>query len=189
MKASKMASIWNSGFDPLSESRQGMDWLLDDFWGPMNLAKTWRDSEADWSPACDVHEEEDRYCIAMDLPGVQKEQIRLDVAANQLTVSGERRQDLKKEGEGAWYSERRHGRFSRSFRLPGSVDSDRIEANYHEGTLKIEMPKSESGRPRQIKIISGSGPGLSGKLIGESLANDQTECQSTSRFEREKVAS
>lgn len=140
--------------------------VFDDFWTPTAARR-----ETSWNPACDVEEGADHYMLTLEMPGVPEDQIKLEVIDQQLTISGERRPKETKAGEGAYYSERRFGSFMRSFSLPAGVDTDKIEANYEHGLLRVYVPKAASARPRQIKIGQGtkSGkPGFLSKLVGDS---------------------
>lgn len=188
MNTNNMPSVWNSGFGPLGELRREMDRLFDDFWGATPAARTWRSVETEWAPACDVEEDDNHYLLTLDMPGVQKDQIKLEVVENKLTISGERRHEQKNKADGIWYSERRQGKFSRSFTLPAGFDADKVEANYQDGTLRVYVPKAESAKPRQIKITNGSGTGFFGRLIGQSSTKEKEERHSSS-FDKEKVAS
>ena len=74
-----------------------------------------------------------------------------------LTLRGERKSEVEKEGRTYHRRERSYGQFVRSFTLPNNVDRDRIKANFANGLLQIELPKREEARPRQIKISGGNG--------------------------------
>ncbi|MGE4108428.1 MAG: Hsp20/alpha crystallin family protein [Bacteriovoracia bacterium] len=183
-----MPFIWNRGLDPLGEIRREMDRFFDRFWITPN-SKTWRTSESEWVPPCDVEEDKGHYLLTLDMPGVQRDQIKLEVVNQQLTISGERRQEKKSKSEDIWYSERRLGRFQRTFALPAGVDVDKVEANYQDGTLRVCIPKTESAKPRQIKISNGSSTGFFGRLIGQHSTKGKEERHSSSDFENEKAAS
>lgn len=190
MNTNNLSSHWTNGFAPLSELHREMDRLFDDY-RATPATRTWRNAELDWAPACDVEEEQNHYLITLDIPGVQKDQIKLEVIDNQLTISGERRFEQKNKTEGLWYSERRHGKFTRSFTLPAGVDGDKAEAHYQNGTLRVYVPKAESAKPRQIKINSGNSNGASffGRLIGQSLTKEKDEKHSSNNFDKDTVAS
>lgn len=109
-----------------------------------------------WHPACDVEEAEGHYLLTLEMPGIPKDKINLEVLDNQLTISGERNQKSKSESEGRWYSERQYGKFQRSFNFPAGVNAEKIEAQYEDGILKVIVPKAETSKPRQIKIGNDS---------------------------------
>ncbi len=108
-----------------------------------------------FQPSCDVHEADDHYMISFDVPGIKKEDIKIDVQGNQLTVTGERQQVAKNNGEYSIHHERVYGKFERTFILPNSVNPEKIEAHYEDGVLNVALPKSESSKPRTIEVQSG----------------------------------
>ncbi len=188
MNTNKLPFIWTSGFGPRNELRVDMDRLFDEYWA-RPTDRTSRDADLEWAPACDIEEEQNHFLLTLDMPGVQKENIKLEVINDQLMISGERRHVQKSKAAGVWYSERRHGKLSRSLTLPKGVDPDKVEANYQDGTLRVYVPKSESAKPRQIKINNGSGTGFFGRLIGQSSSKEKEERLSSNSFDREKTAS
>ena len=105
-----------------------------------------------WSPSVDVSEDEHQYRVHVELPGIKPADIEVQVENNVLFISGERRMEEKKESENFHFVERSYGRFSRSFRLPKNVDSDKVDASYTDGMLNIVIPKTEEARARRIEI-------------------------------------
>jgi HSP20 family protein len=106
----------------------------------------------DFNPALDVEEKEGVYLITIDLPGIKKEDIQINVNDRTLSVSGERSRETKGQGH---YFERSYGRFARSLTLPENVNADAIEAHYEDGVLKVALPKAEEKKGKSIKIQSG----------------------------------
>ncbi|MGZ3654356.1 MAG: Hsp20/alpha crystallin family protein [Bdellovibrionota bacterium] len=131
---------------PLS-SASPIDRLFGDFWALPSRASDFEQSAA-WAPPADIEEEEGHYLLKLDVPGVNKEDVSIEVEHDQVLVSGTRKA-AEKPG---LYSERRAGKFQRSFTLPTHVDTSKIEAKYEDGVLSIHVPKAESAKPRQIKI-------------------------------------
>ena len=109
---------------------------------------------ADWSPAVDIHEEDDRYLLHADLPGVDPNDIEITFNDGMLTVRGERRKTEEKESGGRKVIERSYGSFERSFRLPDMVDADQIEAKTDQGVLNISIPKKEKVQAKKIAVQS-----------------------------------
>jgi len=107
-----------------------------------------RNEEAVFHPLCDVEETEKGFSVSVDLPGVAKKDINIEVHENQLFITGERKSETTRKN----FSERAHGKFHRVLTLPTNVDAGKIEANYADGVLTVELPKSEAAKPRQIKI-------------------------------------
>jgi HSP20 family protein len=105
-----------------------------------------------WLPPVDILESKEAYLIRAELPGMKKEDVHLEVNDGTLTVSGERKAEALSNGVESHRTERVHGRFSRSFYLPQTVQQDGIKATYRDGILEIHVPKAEEAKPRQIAI-------------------------------------
>jgi HSP20 family protein len=105
-----------------------------------------------WNPVVDVYENEDHFVIKAEIPGIDRKDIGLDVKGRALTLKGERRVDEDLKQENAHCRERVYGRFERAFTLPSHVDIEKITADYKEGVLRIEIPKPEMAKPKQITI-------------------------------------
>ncbi|MFB6248658.1 MAG: Hsp20/alpha crystallin family protein [Salinibacter sp.] len=108
--------------------------------------------QAVWAPRTDLVESEDAYRIHLDLPGMSKDDLKINYQDNQLTVSGERPSDRSDENEEYVRVERSFGPFYRSFTLPRTVHAENISATYENGVLTIRVPKTEEVKPRQIEI-------------------------------------
>lgn len=111
------------------------------------------------TPEADVMESQEEIRVTLELPGVPAENVEVNLEDNVLTISGEKTEEHRQEGkEQRWHlSERRYGRFTRSFVLPREVETDRIEANFHNGVLTVRVPKSERVKPRRIEVHSDGG--------------------------------
>jgi len=103
---------------------------------------------ADWTPASDIYETETGFLIAMDLPGIRRETLELDVDENRLVVKGTREMAQSKQHR----MERPRGKFLRTFSVPGSVDEGRIAAEYKDGVLQISLPKRTEQKAKKIDI-------------------------------------
>ena len=101
----------------------------------------------------DISDAGDRYVIETDLPGMKKEDIRIDIADDTLTISAERHSDFEKKDKKNSYVriERSYGSYSRSFDISG-VDADKISAKYEEGVLKVDLPKKEQKTPESRRL-------------------------------------
>lgn len=100
------------------------------------------DKGHDFSPACDIIEDDENYKILLDLPGLTKKEIHIGLKESVLTVKGERTESLA-EGEVRRRQERSSGVFSRSFALPENVNSAEVDARFRSGVLTVSMPKTE----------------------------------------------
>jgi len=109
-------------------------------------------SEAMWTPAVNTFEDTDAFIISCDLPGLDQQDVKINLDNNELTISGIRK--LENEGKKENYQriESAFGTFSRTFTLPATIDTEKVEANMNSGVLKIRLPKKEESKPRQIEI-------------------------------------
>lgn len=105
-----------------------------------------------WAPLADVSEADDAYTVEIDVPGVRREDISIDLVGSELAVTGELKE---KERVGLLRRRtRRTGRFSYRVALPDQVDADKVEASLDHGVLTIRVPKSDAAKPRRIEITS-----------------------------------
>ena len=107
-----------------------------------------------WTPALDVHEEEARYVVRMDLPGLHDEDVTVEVDERVLRIAGSRSREERREGEGWHRVERAFGSFERSLTLPEGVDASAIDASFERGVLELSLPKPEQSKPTRITIGS-----------------------------------
>jgi len=106
-----------------------------------------------WMPRLDATESENAYVVTIDLPGIKRENIKINFDRGVLSVSGTRESEQTKNGNGRFYvSERPFGTFSRSLRFARDVDSDKIEAKLDHGVLTITVHKAATALPRQIEV-------------------------------------
>src|ERR1044072_7137119 len=103
---------------------------------------------ADWTPASDIYETESGYLIAMDLPGIDREALEIDIDDNRLVAKGTRPIVQPRPHR----TERPRGKFLRTYSVPGSVDQGRIAAEYKDGVLQISLPKRTEQKPKKIDI-------------------------------------
>lgn len=103
-------------------------------------------------PSVDVSETDKQFEVAVELPGMKKDDIKVDLEKGRLTISGERRFENEEEGKNFHRLETRYGKFSRSFYLPDSIDEESIAAKYQDGILDITIDKSEEKVKKQIEI-------------------------------------
>ncbi len=107
--------------------------------------------------ALDVEENEERYIVRADLPGVSLEDISVNIHDDLLTISAESTSESNDESKRVLVRERRVGKFSRSLRFPIPVNGDNVEASFENGVLSVAVPKAEDAKPRQIPVrVSGA---------------------------------
>lgn len=104
-----------------------------------------------WRPAVDLSQTSDAYRLDVDLPGLTKEQVDLNVEDRVLKISGERTVS-EQEGRSFTRLERRYGSFTRTFELPANANVSDISASFENGVLSITVPKVEEAQPRRITI-------------------------------------
>ena len=105
-----------------------------------------------WSPIVDIEETEQNYVIRVELPGLDKNKVKVVVENGVLTLSGERDLERKVEGKTFHRVERSHSTFSRRFTLPEDVDSESVVANFKDGLLEIHVAKHEKALPKSIEV-------------------------------------
>ncbi|MCL7420503.1 MAG: Hsp20/alpha crystallin family protein [Methylobacter sp.] len=109
---------------------------------------------AEWAPAVDIKEENDKYVLQADLPGVKPEDIDLSMEEGVLTIRGEKKTEAKTERENYKRVERTYGSFYRRFSLPDTANADGISAKSRHGVLEIVIPKREAVQPKKINVAS-----------------------------------
>lgn len=127
------------------------------FGGPQRQSSG-TEAEQMYVPFCDINENEEHYLMAVDLPGVKKEDIKIEMNENMLSISGERKLNSAVRT------------FNRRFNLPNTVDANKIEAQFEDGVLKLYIPKNTVARTRKIEIQNKGG--FFDKLLGNKENKD-----------------
>lgn len=140
---SRDRGYWNS----LSGFQNRMNSLFDEFFSSDDES-----ANVQWAPRVDVVDLDDKYEFAFELPGMKKEDVKIQVRDNAITISGEKVSEHEKKDRSIHLSERRFGCFSRTFQLPANVKAEEIEATFKDGILKVQLPKAEEEKPKQIDI-------------------------------------
>jgi HSP20 family protein len=109
-------------------------------------------TDGTWHPNVDVYETEGSYVLKAELPGVNKEDIKIDISNKTLTLKGEKKFEEKTEKDKYVRIERSYGSFTRTFALSDKVDTENIKAAYRDGVLEITLPKKEEAKPKEIKV-------------------------------------
>lgn len=131
--------------------------------------------ERSFAPGCEVTEHEGHFLLSMDLPGIKKEDVKIDLTENLLTISGERKRESNGDKQQKFQLfERSYGFFKRSFTLPTSVDGNKVEARYENGVLDLYLPKIEAAKPRKIEI-QNSKSGFFEKLLGSKNTEEMKD--------------
>jgi len=106
----------------------------------------------DWSPPVDIYETGDGIVLKIELPGVNKDDVSVEVKDNVLTLKGERLLDPKIKDENYYRKERSFGKFNRSFSLQETIKPDLIKASFKDGVLTIEIPRPDEEKPKQVTV-------------------------------------
>jgi len=150
-------------WQPFEALRNQVDRLFHDFQTGFLQAPSYRsllEMEPFWrrdlgfnvTPAIDIVEKEKAFEITAELPGLDAKNIDLQLSDNVLTIKGEKQEEKEEKTKDRYVSERRYGSFRRSLEVPGSVDVDKIEANFKNGLLTVSMPKSPEAQKKQKTI-------------------------------------
>ena len=106
----------------------------------------------EWSPSVDIIEDEKEWLVKADLPEVSKEDVKVQVENNVLTITGERKLEKEEKGKKYHRVERSYGNFLRSFTLPDGADGANIKAEFKDGVLKVHLPKGEKAKAKAIDV-------------------------------------
>ncbi len=143
------------GFDPFREFQELQETFerMNRVFNAMQNVQT-AEANVDFVPAVNTREADDAYYLEVDLPGVKKENISIDVEDNALRISGERKLQEERKDEDFYRVESVYGKFERVFSLPEDVDADKIEAEMEDGVLQIKIPKKQTieNAPKKIEI-------------------------------------
>lgn len=125
---------------------------MEDLWGDLVGEREFLPMRGEWMPALDVSETKDSLIVKAEVPGMEPKDIDISLSGDLLTIKGEKKQKTEEKKESFHRIETRYGAFSRTIRVPVSVNSDKIEASYDKGVLKIVLPKKEEIKAKQIEI-------------------------------------
>jgi len=144
---------WNP-FREMDDLQRRMTSLFD--WSPFRRSSLTTDDEnitvPEWAPLVDIVEDGKEYLIKVELPEVQKDDVKVTVESGTLTISGERKAEKEQKGRRFHRVERYYGRFERSFSVPDDAEADDVKAEFKDGVLRVHLAKSEQARPKQIEV-------------------------------------
>ncbi len=140
---------WSPGgrdlFQDLATMQKDMGRLFGSLWSDET-------STGAWYPSVDIAEGKEEYTVHVELPGIDKKDVKVSVQDNVLTIRGEKKQESEARDKNYHRVERSYGSFARSFRLPTLVKADKIEAAYKDGVLTITLPKAEEAKAKEIEV-------------------------------------
>ena len=161
---------------PYRPSTEALNPLLDDFLRPFGVS---RPRSLLRTPETDIVETDNEIRVTAELPGMRSEDIKIDLENNLLTIAGEKAEERTEEGNAGRYhlTERRYGRFARSFVLPRDVEPEKIQARFTNGVLTVVIPKSERAQRRQIDVQDGGSQGDDGGQTANTEAQSAGQSQ------------
>jgi len=130
----KLQSDFDRAFQDLTESRPSVSGMKE------------------FSPSCEITEDKSNYLLKFDMPGVSKENVKVELERHMLTVTAERREEKKADDKKIHYSEISYGSFVRSFTLPAQVEEGKVLAKFEDGVLTVMLPKTEASTPKKISV-------------------------------------
>lgn len=148
---------WRSNDRPLKRLRDELDEVFDRFFDEPFFSKEslWDPNKSfAFTPACNIKEKKNRYIIEVEIPGVDPDDVEIEISGNVMTISGEKKEETTTEDkdEQVQVIEHRYGSFYRSFTLPDNIQTDNISADNKNGILYITIPKEKESKIRRIKI-------------------------------------
>jgi HSP20 family protein len=155
-RETKAMTPWRPFID-LSRWEREMDRMMDNFFS-RRMRPWWSER---WlispdtemvTPIVDVYEEKDEIIVKAELPGMDKNDIEVNISDSELTLKGEKKKEEKVEEKDYYRCERSYGAFSRSVELPKGVQADKVKASFKNGILEVKIPKSEEAKAKEVKI-------------------------------------
>lgn len=137
---------------PLGSLREELDRIFGEFLPTAPEGVEGNGNSAVWSPRVDFSENDKSYLLKVDLPGMKKSDITVSVDDHVLTISGERKEEKREEKEDFILLERAYGNFRRALNLPKSAEVKKVKADFANGVLSIEVPKSEERKARLVAV-------------------------------------
>jgi HSP20 family protein len=134
-----------------------LDQMFEDFLGrrlrPFWPERWWPAARMEMTtPAVDLYDEKDDIVVKAELPGMEKDNIEVNLSGNRLTIKGEKKQEEEVKREGYYRSERSYGSFLRTLELPTEVQTDKVKAAFKKGILEIRLPKTEEAKKKETKV-------------------------------------
>lgn len=143
-------------FAELSRLERQMERMWDEFTGgrlrPWRWRWGWPERLGEIVPAVDLYEEKDEIVAKVELPGLEKDDVQVNITDNLLTIKGEKKKEEEIKEEDYYCCERSYGSFSRTIELPRAIQVDKARASFKKGVLEIRIPKTEEAKKKEIKV-------------------------------------
>lgn len=143
---------WDAGRD-VDSLQSEMNRVFDAFLG---TTRSGNGGARRWVPAMDLVEKDEQLILRADLPGLERDDVDIEVKDGVLTVSGERKVEDEQKADGYYRVERAYGSFARTLSLPEGIDAERITADFDKGVLEVRIPKPEERKAHRIRIGAGA---------------------------------
>lgn len=155
-KETRAVTPWRP-FTDLTRWERDMDRMMEDFFGrrirPWWPDRWFRTDEFEVrAPAIDLFEEKDDIVVKAELPGMEKDNIEVNLTDNTLTIKGEKKKEEEIKEEKYYRAERSYGSFLRTVELPKAVRGDNVKASFKNGILEVRVPKTEEAKTKEIKV-------------------------------------
>jgi HSP20 family protein len=144
------AWYWGDPYSMMGRFAQQMERLFDDF----GFNRVGSPANGMWIPHIDVFEREGLFCVRADLPGMKKEDVKIEVIDDALVIQGERHHERERTDRGYYRSERGYGHFHRAIPLPEGANSDDVRATFRDGVLEVTMPAPRSTSDSRRRAIT-----------------------------------
>ena len=155
-KETKAVTPWRP-FTDLGRWDRDMERVMEDFFGrrmkPWLPERWFKTEDLDFTaPAVDLYEEKDDIVVKVELPGMDKENIEVNLTDHTLTIKGEKKKEAETKEKDYYRSERSYGAFLRTLELPKEVHADKVKANFKNGILEVRLPKTEEAKAKEVKV-------------------------------------
>jgi HSP20 family protein len=155
--------LWNTDpFTRMAQMQREMDRTFRDLQKEASGPGDWTQTMA--MPSIEIKEVDGHYLVSMDIPGMKKEDIKIELNGNQLTISGERKEEKEESKKGKFHSERFYGSFARTFTLPDDIKTEDVATEYKDGVLRLAIPRGDTSKAKQIKV-GDSKPGFFDRFL------------------------
>jgi HSP20 family protein len=109
----------------------------------------------DWAPSVDISENAEEFILKAEIPGVNKDDVKVSIADDIVSIQGERKQEKEERDKKFHRVERSYGSFLRTFSLPSNIDDAKVQAQFKDGLLTVRLPKSATAKPKSIDVKIG----------------------------------
>ena len=150
----------SEGRSSMNDFRSEINRLFDSFWRePFGTLSESVGNWSRWAPALDISESDTAITVRAEVPGVDPKEIDITVTGDRLTISGEKKETVEKKDADAFHRESRYGSFSRTVRLPTSVDTQHVSAEHANGVVTITLKKTPAATAKKIRVKTSGDSG------------------------------